>query len=146
MQTQGRCYQACKEQPIKTQCYQLHLDAPVLQNVCSKHKATLYRKHIQELSMKKTELVEAIANELDMQKSQATSALNTILETMTDALVRGESIRLRGFGSFDIRQYGPHEGMNPATSEKVKVKAKKLPRFKVGKDLRMKVNKEQPGG
>jgi integration host factor subunit beta len=92
--------------------------------------------------MYKTELVEAMADELDMESPQAASVLNTILETMTDALVRGESIRRRGFGSFDVRQYGPHEGMNPATSEKVKVKAKKLPRFKVGKDLRMKVNKE----
>jgi integration host factor subunit beta len=92
--------------------------------------------------MYKTELVEAMADELNMSRPQSKSVLNTILETMTDALVRGESIELRGFGSFDIRQYGSHEGMNPATGEKVQVKAKKLPHFKVGKDLRMKVNKE----
>jgi integration host factor subunit beta len=96
--------------------------------------------------MYKTELVEAMADELDMESPQAASVLNTILETMTDALVRGESIRLRGFGSFDIRHYGSQEKMNPKTGEKVQIKAKKLPRFKVGKDLRMKVNKEQPGG
>jgi len=77
--------------------------------------------------MNKSELIDAIADELDMSKSQATSVLNTILDTMTETLVRGESIELRGFGSFAIRQYGSYEGWNPKTGEKVQVKPKKLP-------------------
>ena len=92
--------------------------------------------------MNKTDLVDAIADELDMPKRQSKSVLNTILETMTDALVRGESISFRGFGNFVIKQYGPHEGRNPSTGGKVQVKPKKLPYFKVCKDLRLKVAKK----
>jgi integration host factor subunit beta len=92
--------------------------------------------------MNKTEMIYAIANELDMSIRQSKSVLNTIFETMTDALVRGESISFRGFGNFVIKQYGPHEGRNPGTGEKVQVKPKKLPYFKVCKDLRLKVDKK----
>ena len=92
--------------------------------------------------MNKIDLAETIADELDMSKRQSQSVLNTILETMTDALVRGESISFRGFGGFAIKQYGPYEGRNPGTGEKVQVKPKKLPYFKVCKDLRLKVAKK----
>jgi integration host factor subunit beta len=102
---------------------------------------TLYRKHTQESSMKKRELVVAMADELDMSKLQTTSVLKTILETMTNSLVRGESIELRDFGSFVIRQYDTYEGRNPKTGKKVQVKPKKLPHFKVGKELRLRVNR-----
>lgn len=61
---------------------------------------------------------------------------------MTEALVRGESIEIRGFGSFVVKEYGSYEGRNPKTGKKIKVRPKKLPFFKVGKDLREKVNKE----
>ena len=92
--------------------------------------------------MNKSELIDAIADKLEMETHQAASVLKTILETMTNALVRGESIRLRGFGSFDVREYGPYEGWNPKTLDRVHVKPKKAPHFKVGKDLRLKVNGE----
>jgi integration host factor subunit beta len=90
--------------------------------------------------MNKTDLVVAMADELDMSKLQTKSVLNTIVETMTNSLVRGESISFRGFGNFVIKQYGPHEGRNPGTGEKVQVKPKKLPYFKVCKGLRLKMN------
>lgn len=92
--------------------------------------------------MNKSGLIDAIADELDMSKIEATSVLNTILQTMTETLIRGESIELRGFGSFVIRQYKSYEGRNPKTGEKIQVETKKLPYFKVGRDLRMRVNKE----
>ncbi|MCK5515725.1 MAG: integration host factor subunit beta [Desulfobulbaceae bacterium] len=92
--------------------------------------------------MNKSELATAIADELNMPRSFATSALNTILNTMSDTLERGESIQLRGFGSFVVKQYGAYEGRNPVTGEKIQVKPKKRPYFKVGKGLRKKVNLE----
>ena len=92
--------------------------------------------------MNKADLVVAMADELDMSKLQTKSVLNTIVETMTNSLVRGESISFRGFGGFVIKQYGPYEGRNPGTGEKVQIKPKKLPYFKVCKDLRLKVGKK----
>ena len=92
--------------------------------------------------MTKTELIGAIAEELNFSKPQAKSVLNTILETMTDTLAQGDSIELRGFGSFVVRQYGSYEGRNPNTGEKVQVKAKKRAHFRVGKNFRVKLNKE----
>ena len=68
--------------------------------------------------MNKSELIETIADEIDMTKPQTASVLNTILETMTDKLGQGESIELRGFGSFTVKQYGSYEGRNPKTGEK----------------------------
>ena len=59
---------------------------------------------------------------------------------VTEALGRGESIEIRGFGSFVIKEYEAYEGRNPKTGKKILVKPKKLPFFKVGKDLREKVN------
>ena len=89
--------------------------------------------------MNKTELIATMADELDMSKRLSRSVLNTIIETMTNSLVRGNSISLRGFGNFVIKQYGPHEGRNPMTGVKVQVKPKRLPHFKVSKNLRLKV-------
>jgi len=59
---------------------------------------------------------------------------------MTEALERGEGIEIRGFGSFTVRPYKSYSGRNPRTGEPVKVAAKKLPFFKVGKELRDLVN------
>jgi integration host factor subunit beta len=62
---------------------------------------------------------------------------------MTKAMVRGDRVEIRGFGSFKIKSYGAYEGRNPKTGEIIKVKPKKLPFFKVGKELKERV--EQGG-
>jgi integration host factor subunit beta len=59
---------------------------------------------------------------------------------MTEALVNGDHIEIRGFGSFSVKHYDSYTGMKPRTGEKIKAKAKKLPVFKVGKDLKEAVN------
>ncbi|HBH27438.1 MAG: integration host factor subunit beta [Desulfofustis sp. PB-SRB1] len=92
--------------------------------------------------MNKSELIEALAQEIDIPHREAAAITNTVLDAMTEALVRGESIEIRGFGSFVVKEYGSYEGRNPKTGKKIKVRPKKLPFFKVGKDLREKVNKE----
>jgi len=90
--------------------------------------------------MNKSELIEALAQDIGIPHREAAAITNTVIDTMTDALARGESIEIRGFGSFVIKQYGSYEGRNPKTGKKIKVSPKKLPFFKVGKDLREQVN------
>lgn len=90
--------------------------------------------------MNKSELIEALAQEINIPHREAAAITNTIIDTMTEALSKGESIEIRGFGSFVIKKYDSYEGRNPKTGKKIKVKPKKLPFFKVGKDLREQVN------
>jgi len=90
--------------------------------------------------MNKSELIEAIAQELDMPNRQASAILNTILETMMESLERGDSIEIRGFGSFVVKTYEPYTGRNPKTGQQIKVRPKKLPFFKVGKELKERVD------
>jgi len=93
--------------------------------------------------MNKSELIEALSRDTDLPHREAAAITNTIIETMTEALAQGESIEIRGFGSFVIKNYGSYEGRNPKTGEKIKVSPKKLPFFKVGKDLREQVNQKR---
>jgi integration host factor subunit beta len=90
--------------------------------------------------MNKSELIEALAQDIDVPHREAAAITNTVIETMTEALAQGESIEIRGFGSFVIKKYESYEGRNPKTGKKIEVSPKKLPFFKVGKDLREKVN------
>jgi integration host factor subunit beta len=96
-----------------------------------------------EINMNKSELIEALALETNIPLREASSITNTILEAMTDALAAGDSIEIRGFGSFVVKEYGTYYGRNPKTGEKIKVPPKKLPFFKVGKELKERVNRGQ---
>lgn len=90
--------------------------------------------------MNKSELIEALAEKTNMPIREAGSITNTLIETMTAALVSGQSIEIRGFGSFVVKEYNSYTGRNPKTGQKIKVSPKKLPFFKVGKELRERVN------
>jgi integration host factor subunit beta len=93
----------------------------------------------------KSELIEAVADEASLTKGRAELVINTIFESMVEALTRGEGIEIRGFGSFTVRQYKAYEGRNPRTGEPVHVAPKRLPFFKVGKELRERVNGKDTG-
>ncbi len=93
--------------------------------------------------MNKSELIEALAEKMQLPVREAASITNTIIDTMSDALANGDSIEIRGFGSFVVKKYDSYTGRNPKTGEKIKVSPKKLPFFKVGKDLRERVNKNR---
>lgn len=95
--------------------------------------------------MTKSELIEVVAQEANLTKGRAELVINTIFESMVEALQRGEGIEIRGFGSFTVRQYKAYEGRNPRTGDAVHVSPKRLPFFKVGKDLRQRVNGENGG-
>jgi integration host factor subunit beta len=90
--------------------------------------------------MTKSELIEAIATRATLTKARAEQAVNCVFDAMTEALQRGEGIEIRGFGSFTVRPYKPYNGRNPRTGQAVMVPAKRLPFFKVGKELRVLVN------
>ncbi len=89
--------------------------------------------------MNKSELIAQLAEKKNLPTKEATSIVNTILETMTDVLAQGKSIEIRGF-DFSVKEYEAYEGKNPTSGEKIKVNPKKLPVFKVGKNLRERVN------
>jgi integration host factor subunit beta len=86
--------------------------------------------------MTKSELIDAIAARGDLTKARAEQLVNCVFESMVGSLERGEGIEIRGFGSFSVRPYKPYSGRNPKTGEVVAVPAKKLPYFKVGKELK----------
>jgi len=90
--------------------------------------------------MTKSELIEAVADKLKLPKGKAELIVNCVFDAMETALKSGERIEIRGFGSFEIRHYKAYEGRNPRTGAKVDVKPKRLPFFKVGKELKERVN------
>lgn len=94
--------------------------------------------------MNKSELIEALAEKINIPIREAGSITNTLIDTMSEALANGESIEIRGFGSFVVKEYESYTGRNPKTGEKIKVSPKKLPFFKVGKELREQVNQHRP--
>ncbi len=88
----------------------------------------------------KSELIERISEKLKLPNGKVEQIVNTVFESMVAALQREEGIEIRGFGSFTVRQYKAYEGRNPRTGEPVHVARKRLPFFKVGKDLRERIN------
>ncbi len=90
--------------------------------------------------MTKSELIETVANKLKLPKGKAELIVNCVFDSMEVSLRRGERIEIRGFGSFEIREYKSYEGRNPRTGSKVEVRPKRLPFFKVGKELKERVN------
>jgi integration host factor subunit beta len=90
--------------------------------------------------MTKSELIDAVAARGELTKARAELVVNCVFDTMIEAMRQGEGIEIRGFGSLTVRPYRPYEGRNPRTGAPVEVPAKRLPFFKVGKELRELVN------
>jgi integration host factor subunit beta len=90
--------------------------------------------------MTKSELIEAVAQRSNITKSRAELVVNCVFDAMTAALERGEGIEIRGYGSFTVREYHAYDGRNPRTGKAVSVPEKRLPFFKVGKELKALVN------
>lgn len=90
--------------------------------------------------MNKSKLIQALSEELNITVSTTSGIVSTIIASMTDALVAGDNIELRGFGSFTLRQYDSYTGKNPKTGAETKVSAKRLPFFRAGKELKEAVN------
>lgn len=94
--------------------------------------------------MTKSELIDAVAQRTKITKSRAEQVVNCVFDAMTTALEHGEGIEIRGFGSFTVRDYKSYNGRNPRTGKPVPVPQKRLPFFKVGKELKELVNRDEP--
>jgi len=91
--------------------------------------------------MTKSDLVQMMSEKLGtLTKKECEVIVDTVFHNMREALQRGEKIEIRGFGSFTVRVRRAKEGRNPKTGEKVFIPEKRIPFFKVGKELREMVN------
>ncbi len=91
--------------------------------------------------MTKANLIDLVAEKAGITRIKAEIVVNTIFDSMVDALSKDSRIEIRGFGSFVNREYESYEGRNPRTGEVIRVDSKKLPFFKVGKELKEELNK-----
>lgn len=92
-------------------------------------------------SISKSKLVKQLAQKSKITYVKADLIVNSICKKMTNSLLEGKRIEIRGFGSFVIKQYKAYQGRNPRTGELIHIAKKKLPFFKLGKELRNKLNK-----
>ncbi len=92
--------------------------------------------------MKKTDLILSLSNRADLSKSNAKAVVEIILESLTQGIVSGQGVEVRGFGGFYKKHRKARLGINPKTSERTQVGEKHVPFFKPGKSLREVVNKD----
>jgi len=90
--------------------------------------------------MNKIDLIQALKDSNHLSKSEAEAVVNLFFNKMANALAQGERVEIRGLCSFFVKKYRAYTGRNPKTGEKVKIAPKKLPFFKVGKELKDRVD------
>lgn len=93
--------------------------------------------------MNKSELIQQIATKVNLPRKRAEDVINLIFDSIQAALARGDRVEIRGLGSFVVKDYEAYQGRNPRTGESIKVKPKKLPFFKVGKELKKRVDGQE---
>ena len=86
--------------------------------------------------MNKSDLIDMLAKKYSLTDKQAMDIVNLMFDGFANELKKGGRIEIRGFGSFSVRKYKSYKGRNPKTGENVDVKPKKLPFFKVGRELK----------
>ena len=91
--------------------------------------------------MTRRELIAAVAGAEGVSIKEAELVVKTVFGNMERALTEEDRIEIRGFGSFKVKSYQGYQGRNPRTGDSIQVKNKKLPFFKVGKELKERVNK-----
>lgn len=91
--------------------------------------------------MNKTELIAEVSEKAGLSKRDAEAAVKAIIDSVTEALVKGDRVQLVGFGTFEVRGHSERMGRNPHTGEEIKIPASKAPAFKAGQALKDAVNK-----
>ncbi|MDP7423022.1 MAG: HU family DNA-binding protein [bacterium] len=86
--------------------------------------------------MNKSELINEIAKKTDLTKKESARVLDSFITTVTKTLKKGKKVSITGFGSWEVRSRKARTGVNPQTGSKIKIKAKKVPKFNAGKHLR----------
>lgn len=92
--------------------------------------------------MNKSQLIEALAKKEGLTIKKAETVVNTLFGSIEEALISGDRVEIRGFGSFKVKSYDGYQGRNPKTGQIIQVAEKKLPFFKVGKELKERVDKD----
>ncbi len=90
--------------------------------------------------MNKADLIKVLADKEDLTAFEASKIVNLIFNGFKKAMIDGERIEIRGFGSIVMREYKTYTGRNPKTGDKVEIKPKRLPHFKVGKEWKEMIN------
>ncbi|MBR4489085.1 integration host factor subunit beta [bacterium] len=90
--------------------------------------------------MNKATLMTALMDRAKLSKREADQLISLVVDSMADAFAKGQRIEIRGFGSIAVRSYGSYVGRNPKTGKEINIAPKKLPFFKPGKDLLVRVN------
>jgi integration host factor subunit beta len=96
--------------------------------------------------MLKSDLINILVVKRGVTQKQAEATIETIFESMKDALCKGENIEIRGLGAFHVKFYDGYQGRNPKTGEVIPVKPKRGILFRTGKELRDRVNREDEAG
>ncbi len=91
--------------------------------------------------MNKAELISSVAEKTELTKKDAEKAVSAVLDTISEALARGDKVQLVGFGTFEIRERAARKGRNPQTGQEIDIAAARLPVFKAGKALKEAVSK-----
>ena len=91
--------------------------------------------------MTKAELIASVSEKAEMTKKDAEKAISAIIDSITEALAKGEKVQLVGFGTFEVRERAERTGINPQTQQKIKIAATKTPAFKAGTTLKEAVAK-----
>ena len=94
--------------------------------------------------MLKSDLINILVSKRGITQKQAEATVETIFESMKDALCRGENIEIRGLGAFHVKHYEGYQGRNPKTGQVIPVKPKRGLLFRTGKELRDRVNRASP--
>jgi len=89
----------------------------------------------------KADLIDAIAKQVSIAKTAAANVVDAFIDTVTKSLKKGEKVTLMGFGSWEVRERAARVGRNPQTGKEIKIKAKKVPKFNPGKELKEAVAK-----
>jgi DNA-binding protein HU-beta len=93
--------------------------------------------------MRKSDLVKAVATDVNQPETQVTAVVNATFNAIQDALAKGDEVALTGFGTFRISERGSREGRNPQTGERITIPSRKSPSFKPGTQLKRAVSGEE---
>ena len=103
-------------------------------------KYNVSRTHFKGISVNKTELIDAIAAAADLPKASAGRALDAVVDSISQALKKGDQVALVGFGTFSVKHRAARAGRNPQTGATIQISAANVPGFKAGKALKDAVN------
>jgi DNA-binding protein HU-beta len=90
--------------------------------------------------MNKSQLIDAVASDSGLTKTDSARAIESLLDTVTRTLRRGDEVNITGFGKFSVIKRAARQGVNPRTGERVKIKASKAPKFSAGASLKQAVS------